>query len=436
MIPRYSRKIMTDIWSDRCKYEIWFEIERYACEAQAKLGIIPDRIIETLRKHKELYFDKNRIDEIEQETRHDVVAFLTFISENIGSDARFIHQGLTSSDVLDTCFSVQLLRSSEILIDDLTQLLIALKDQAIEHKFTRCIGRSHGIHAEPTTFGLKMLQAYNEMDRNLTRLKSAREEIRVGAISGAVGNYSSIDPKVEEYVCKKLGLESEKVSTQIIPRDRHAAFFSTLAVIASSIERFAIEIRHLQRTEIMEVAEFFSKGQKGSSAMPHKKNPILSENLTGLTRLIRMSALPALENVALWHERDISHSSVERVIGPDTSILLDFALVRLTSLVKNLEVFPDKMEENLQKLKGVIFSQNVLLELTQKGMNREEAYRVVQKNALKAINLSICFKDLLLKDTLVMNVLSKVDLDRIFNISNYFKHIETIFNRIFVNSSH
>ncbi len=431
MIDRYSRKVMTDIWSDQKKYEIWYEIECYACEAQANLGVIPKEVINTLHQNKHIIFDAKRINEIEKETKHDVIAFLTFLSEIIGDDARFIHQGMTSSDILDTCFSIQLFRSSELLIEDLKTLLKNLKNLALKHKFTKCIGRSHGIHAEPTTFGLKMAQAYTEMNRNLTRLKTASEEIRVGAISGAVGNYSSIDPKVEEYVCKKLGLKVEEISTQIIPRDRHAAFFSTLSVIASSIERLAVEIRHLQRTEIMEVSEFFSKGQKGSSAMPHKKNPIHSENLTGLSRLIRMSVIPSLENIALWHERDISHSSVERVIGPDTTVILDFALTRLSLLMENLIVYPENMEKNLYKLNGVIFSQNVLLKLTQKGMSREESYKIVQKNALKAIDDDVSFKDLLLNDKETMNVLSTKELDQIFDISRYFKHVDTVYKRIF-----
>ncbi len=431
MIDRYSRKVMSDIWSDQKKYEIWYEIERYACEAQADLGTIPKEIIHTLNKNKNIIFDTKKINEIEKETKHDVIAFLTFLSETIGEDARFIHQGMTSSDMLDTCFSIQLFRSSSLLIEDLNDLLKKIKDLALKHKFTKCIGRSHGIHAEPTTFGLKMAQAYTEMNRNLSRLKTASEEIRVGAISGAVGNYSSIDPKVEEYVCKKLGLKVEEISTQIIPRDRHASFFSTLSVIASSVERLAVEIRHLQRTEIMEVSEYFSKGQKGSSAMPHKKNPIHSENLTGLSRLIRMSVIPALENVALWHERDISHSSVERVIGPDTTIILDFALTRLSSLMENLIVYPENMEKNLHKLNGVIFSQNVLLKLIQKGLSREQSYKIVQKNALKAIEDNINFKDLLLKDKKTMNILAEEDLDEIFDISRYFRHIDTVYKRIF-----
>ena len=431
MINRYSRKIMSDIWSEQKKYEIWYEIERYACEAQAELGIIPKEVINTLDKNKKIIFDTKRINDIEKKTKHDVIAFLTFLSEKIGEDARFIHQGMTSSDILDTCFSIQLFRSAEILIADLKDLLNKIRDLAFKHKFTKCIGRSHGIHAEPTTFGLKMAQAYTEMNRNLSRLKIASEEIRVGAISGAVGNYSSINPKVEEYVCKKLGLKVEEISTQIIPRDRHAAFFSTLSVIASSVERFAVEIRHLQRTEIMEVSEFFSKGQKGSSAMPHKKNPIHSENLTGLSRLIRMSVIPALENVVLWHERDISHSSVERVIGPDTTVILDFALNRLSLLIKNLIVYPKNMEKNLYKLNGVIFSQNVLLKLTQKGLSREEAYKIVQQNALKAIESEINFKDLLLKDRKTMKVLSRTEIEEIFDISKYFKHVDTVYKRIF-----
>ena len=429
MIDRYSRKVMTDIWSDQKKYEIWYEIERYACEAQANLGVIPIEIIDTLDQNKHIIFDAKRINEIEKETKHDVIAFLTFLSEIIGDHARFIHQGMTSSDILDTCFSIQLFRSSELLIEDLKTLLKNIKNLALKHKFTKCIGRSHGIHAEPTTFGLKMAQAYTEMNRNLTRLKTASEEIRVGAISGAVGNYSSIDPKVEEYVCKKLGLEVEEISTQIIPRDRHAAFFSTLSVIASSIERLAVEIRHLQRTEIMEVSEFFSKGQKGSSAMPHKKNPIHSENLTGLSRLIRMSVIPALENIALWHERDISHSSVERVIGPDATVILDFALTRLSLLIENLIVYPENMEKNLYKLNGVIFSQNVLLKLTQKGMSREESYKIVQKNALNAWKENASFYNKILSDKKINNKISVNKLKKLFNFSYHTKRINIIFSR-------
>ena len=429
MIDRYSRKVMTDIWSDQNKYEIWYEIERYACEAQANLGVIPKEIINTLDQNKHIIFDAKRINEIEKETKHDVIAFLTFLSEIIGDHARFIHQGMTSSDILDTCFSIQLFRSSELLIEDLKTLLKKIKNLAFKHKFTKCIGRSHGIHAEPTTFGLKMAQAYTEMNRNLTRLKTASEEIRVGAISGAVGNYSSIDPKVEEYVCKKLGLKVEEISTQIIPRDRHAAFFSTLSVIASSIERLAVEIRHLQRTEIMEVSEFFFKGQKGSSAMPHKKNPIHSENLTGLSRLIRMSVIPSLENIALWHERDISHSSVERVIGPDTTVILDFALTRLSLLMENLIVYPENMEKNLYKLNGVIFSQNVLLKLTQKGMSREESYKIVQKNAMQAWKENSSFYDKIISDKKITKKIPVNKLKKLFDFSYHTKKIDIIFKR-------
>ena len=431
MIERYSRNEMREIWSQKNKYKIWFLIEAHACDAMAEIGLIPPSSAKKIWEYKDYEFDIEEIDKIEKKTKHDVIAFLTHLSDIIGPDARFIHQGMTSSDILDTCFSIQLFRSSELLIEDLKTLLKNLKNLALKHKFTKCIGRSHGIHAEPTTFGLKMAQAYTEMNRNLTRLKTASEEIRVGAISGAVGNYSSINPKVEEYVCKKLGLKVEEISTQIIPRDRHAAFFSTLSVIASSIERLAVEIRHLQRTEIMEVSEFFSKGQKGSSAMPHKKNPIHSENLTGLSRLIRMSVIPSLENIALWHERDISHSSVERVIGPDTTVILDFALTRLSLLMENLIVYPENMEKNLYKLNGVIFSQNVLLKLTQKGMSREESYKIVQKNALQAIDDDVSFQDLLLNDKETMDVLSPKELDQIFDISRYFKHVDTVYKRIF-----
>ena len=431
MIDRYSRKVMTDIWSDQKKYEIWYEIERYACEAQANLGVIPKEIIDTLDQNKHIIFDAKRINEIEKETKHDVIAFLTFLSEIIGDHARFIHQGMTSSDIFDTCFSIKLFRSSELLIEDLKNLLEKIKNLAFKHKFTKCIGRSHGIHAEPTTFGLKMAQAYTEMNRNLKRLKNASEEIRVGAISGAVGNYSSIDPKVEEYVCKKLGLKVEEISTQIIPRDRHAAFFSTLSVIASSIERLAVEIRHLQRTEIMEVSEFFSRGQKGSSAMPHKKNPIHSENLTGLSRLIRMSVIPSLENIALWHERDISHSSVERSIGPDSNITLDFALVRLSNLLDNMIVYPKKMIKNLNLTNGVVFSQEVMLELTKVGFTREKAYRMVQKHAKISISKNINLIDLLKKDKLIYSKISDKKIDSIFKYSKHLKNINYIFKRVF-----
>ena len=422
---------MVKIWSEDNKYKIWYMIEAHACSAQEILGVIPSGTAERVWRAKELKFNSEKIAEIESVTKHDVIAFLTHLAEFVGEDAKFIHQGMTSSDVLDTCFNIQLKQSCDLLLSEMDKLLQSLKNLAFKHKRTICIGRSHGIHAEPTTFGIKMAQAYSEMNRNLERLKIASEEIRVGAISGAVGNYSSIDPKVEEYVCKKLGLKVEEISTQIIPRDRHAAFFSTLSVIASSIERLAVEIRHLQRTEIMEVSEFFSKGQKGSSAMPHKKNPIHSENLTGLSRLIRMSVIPALENIALWHERDISHSSVERVIGPDTTVILDFALTRLSLLMENLIVYPENMEKNLYKLNGVIFSQNVLLKLTQKGMSREESYKIVQKNALKAIDDDVSFKDLLLNDKETMYVLSPKELDQIFDISRYFKHVDTVYKRIF-----
>ena len=429
MISRYSRKELVNIWSEENKYKIWLDVEIAAAQAMEKYKIIPKGVSSVVKRKGKI--NVKRIHQIESKVKHDVIAFLTSITEKAGYNARYLHQGMTSSDVLDTSLNIQLVQSGKILLSDIDRILSVLKKKALKYKFTPCIGRSHGIHAEPTTFGLKMAQAYTEMNRNLTRLKTASEEIRVGAISGAVGNYSSIDPKVEEYVCKKLGLKVEEISTQIIPRDRHAAFFSTLSVVASSIERLAVEIRHLQLTEIMEVSEFFFKGQKGSSAMPHKKNPIHSENLTGLSRLIRMSVIPSLENIALWHERDISHSSVERVIGPDTTVILDFALTRLSLLMENLIVYPENMEKNLYKLNGVIFSQNVLLKLTQKGMSREESYKIVQKNALKAIDDDVSFKDLLLNDKETMYVLSPKELDQIFDISRYFKHVDTIYKRIF-----
>ncbi|HHS89030.1 MAG TPA: adenylosuccinate lyase, partial [Rhodobacteraceae bacterium] len=377
MIPRYSRPEMVAIWSPETKFRIWFEIEAHACDAQAELGVIPKENAAAVWKARDATFDVARIDEIEAVTKHDVIAFLTHLAEIIGNEqARFVHQGMTSSDVLDTCYNVQLVRASDILIKDMQALLEALKRRAYEHKDTVRIGRSHGIHAEPTTMGLTFARFYAEMDRNLNRLKKARKEIATGAISGAVGTFANIDPAVEEHVCKQLGLEPEPISTQVIPRDRHAAFFAALGVVASSIENIAIEIRHMQRTEVLEAEEFFSKGQKGSSAMPHKRNPILSENLTGLARIVRMAVTPALENVALWHERDISHSSVERMIGPDATITLDFALARLTGLVDKLVIYPDNMLANMNKFRGLIHSQRVLLALTQAGVSREDAYRM------------------------------------------------------------
>ena len=376
MIPRYARPEMVNIWEPETRFSIWLDIETHAMDAMADLGIVPAEAAKAVREKGA--FDVNRIDEIERKVKHDVIAFLTSLAEHVGEEARFVHQGMTSSDVLDTCFNVQLTRASDILLADLDALLAALKTRAMEHKMTPCIGRSHGIHAEPTTFGLKLAQAYAEFERCKTRLLAAREEIAVCAISGAVGTFANIDPAVEAHVAKAMGLSVEPISTQIIPRDRHAMFFATLGVIASTMERLAVEIRHLQRTEVLEAEEYFSPGQKGSSAMPHKRNPVLTENLTGLARLVRGMALPAMENVALWHERDISHSSVERMIGPDATITLDFALARLTGVVEKLVVYPDRMQKNLDLLGGLVHSQRVLLALTQAGTSREDAYRIVQ----------------------------------------------------------
>ena len=432
MIPRYSRPEMTVIWEPATKFRIWFEIEAHACTALAELGVIPKEAAKTIwERGNAATFDVARIDEIEREVKHDVIAFLTHLSEFVGEDARFIHQGMTSSDVLDTCLSVQLVRASDILLADLDALLTALKTRALEHKDTICIGRSHGIHAEPTTFGLKLAQAYVEFERCRERMVAARKEIATCAISGAVGTFANIDPAVEAHVAKAMGLEPEPVSTQVIPRDRHAMFFATLGVIASSIERLATEIRHLQRTEVLEAEEFFSKGQKGSSAMPHKRNPILTENLTGLARLVRGMALPAMENVALWHERDISHSSVERMIGPDATVTLDFALVRLTGVIENLVVYPENMQKNLDQLGGLVFSQRVLLALTQKGASRENAYSFVQRNAMPVWRGEGNFLELLKADKDVAAKLSAQDLDKLFDLTYHTKHVDTIFTRVF-----
>ena len=407
MIERYSRPEMIKIWSPETKFNIWYEIEAYACEAQAKLGVIPIKSVDAIRKAKNTEFDISRINEIEAETKHDVIAFLTHLAEVIGQDeARFVHQGMTSSDVLDTTLNIQLVRATDILLQDIDHLLEALKAKAYSFKDTIRIGRSHGIHAEPTTMGLTFARFYAEMARNKKRLLVARSEVSTGAISGAVGTFANIDPYVEEYVCKKLNIVPETISTQIIPRDRHAAYFSALGVVASSIENIAIEIRHMQRTEVLEADEFFSKGQKGSSAMPHKRNPVLTENLTGLARLVRMSVIPALENVALWHERDISHSSVERAIAPDTTITLDFALHRLTSVIDNLVLYPKKMMENMNKFRGLIMSQRVLLALTQGGLSREKSYNLVQRNAMRVWNEGKDFETELLNDPEVLSVLS------------------------------
>lgn len=432
MIPRYSRPEMTVIWEPQTRFRIWFEIEAYACDALAELGVIPKESAKNIwDKADFVTFDVARIDEIERVTKHDVIAFLTHLAEFIGPDSRFVHQGMTSSDVLDTCLAVQLSRAADLLIADVDALLAAIRKRAYEHKFTPTIGRSHGIHAEPVTFGLKMAQAYAEFTRARERLVAARKEVATCAISGAVGTFANIDPRVEEYVAHKMGLVPEPVSTQVIPRDRHAAFFATLGVVASSVERLAIEIRHLQRTEVLEAEEYFSAGQKGSSAMPHKRNPVLTENLTGLARLVRGMAMPAMENVALWHERDISHSSVERMIGPDATVTLDFALARLTNVIDNLLVYPENMKKNLDRLGGLVHSQRVLLALTQKGVSREDAYAFVQRNAMPVWRGEGEFRTLLGQDKDVSAKLSAAELDELFDLSYHFKHVDTIFRRVF-----
>jgi len=429
MIPRYSRPEMARIWEPETKFRIWLRIETYAAEAMAELGLIPKHAADAVKQRGG--FDVARIDEIEREVKHDVIAFLTSVAEHVGPEARFLHAGLTSSDVLDTCFNVQLVEAADILIADIDALLTALKARAFEHKNTPTIGRSHGVHAEPTTFGLKLAVAYAEFARAKERLLRARAEVGTCAISGAVGTFAHVDPRVEAHVAKKLGLKVEPVSTQVIPRDRHAIYFATLAVVASSVERLAMEIRHLQRTEVLEAEEFFSEGQKGSSAMPHKRNPVLSENLTGLARLVRGYAMPALEDVALWHERDISHSSVERVIGPDATIALDFALTRLAGIIKNLVVYPERMRANLDQLGGLIHSQRVLLALTAAGIPREEAYRVVQRNAMKVWNEGGDFLAALLADKDVRKALSEDQLRAQFELGYHIKHVDTIFKRVF-----
>jgi len=423
---------MTAIWEPATKFRIWYQIEAHACDAMADLGVIPRENAEAVWKAKDVEFDVARIDEIEAETRHDVIAFLTHLAEHVGSDeARFVHQGMTSSDVLDTCFNIQLTRAADLLIADMEGLMAALKRRAFEHKDTIRIGRSHGIHAEPTTMGLTFARFYAEMDRNLARLRTARDEVATGAISGAVGTFANIDPAVEAHVCAKLGLKPEPISTQVIPRDRPAAFFAALGVVASSIENVAVEIRHMQRTEVLEAAEFFSMGQKGSSAMPHKKNPVLTENLTGLARLVRMAVIPAMENVALWHERDISHSSVERMIGPDATVTLDFALSRLTGVIDKLIVYPENMLANMNKFPGLVMSQRVLLALTQAGVSREDAYRLVQRNALKVWETGVDFKAELLNDAEVTAALSPAEIDEKFDLGYHTKHVDTIFARVF-----
>ncbi|MEJ2517036.1 MAG: adenylosuccinate lyase [Methyloceanibacter sp.] len=429
MIPRYSRSQMTDIWEPENKFRIWLKIEVTAAEAMAELGLIPKEAAEAAKARGG--FDIDRIDEIEREVKHDVIAFLTSVAEHVGPEARYLHAGLTSSDVLDTCFNVQLAEASDILIADLDALLAALKTRAHEHKHTITVGRSHGIHAEPTTFGLKLAQAYAEFTRNRERMVRARDEIATCAISGAVGTFAHVDPRVEAYVAEKLGLRPEPISTQVIPRDRHAAFFATLAVIASSVERLATEIRHLQRTEVLEAEEFFSAGQKGSSAMPHKRNPVLSENLTGLARIVRGYAIPAMENVALWHERDISHSSVERMIGPDATVTLDFALARLTGVIEGLVVYPERMQANMDRLGGLIHSQRVLLALTNAGVSREDAYRLVQRNAMKVWQENKDFLTELLADPDVRAALPEETIRDQFDLGYHTKHVDDIFARVF-----
>jgi len=432
MIPRYARPEMTAIWSPETKFRIWFEIEAHAADALAELGIIPRAAAAKVwEKGRAAKFDIARIDEIEREVKHDVIAFLTHLSEIVGPEARFVHQGMTSSDVLDTCLSVQLKRAADILIADVDALLAALKRRALENKHTVTIGRSHGIHAEPTTFGVKLASFYAEFERARQRLVAAGEEISVCAISGAVGTFANIDPRVEAHVARKLGLKTEAISTQVISRDRHAAYFAALGIVASSVERLATEIRHLQRTEVLEVEEFFSAGQKGSSAMPHKRNPILTENLTGLARMVRAYVTPALEDVALWHERDISHSSVERYIGPDATITLDFALARAANVVEKLIVYPERMKENLERTRGLVHSQRVLLALTQAGVGREGAYRLVQRHAMRAWNGEGDLLSLLKADPEVTRALPPAELEKLFDLDYHLKHVDTIFARVF-----
>ena len=432
MIPRYSRPEMTAIWTPETRFRIWFEIEAHAASAMAQLGVIPAAAAQVIwDKGSKAVFDTQRIDEIEAVTKHDVIAFLTHLAEHVGADARFVHQGMTSSDVLDTCLNVQLVRAADILIAGVDRLLAALKTRAFEHKNTVTIGRSHGIHAEPTTFGVKLAFAHAEFQRARERLVAARREVATCAISGAVGTFANIDPRVEVYVAEKLGLEAEPVSTQVIPRDRHAMYFATLGVVASSIERLATEIRHLQRTEVLEAEEFFSAGQKGSSAMPHKRNPVLTENLVGLARMVRSYAMPAMENVALWHERDISHSSVERMIGPDATVTLDFALARLAGVIEKLVIYPEAMKRNLDKLGGLHNSQRVLLALTQAGASREEAYAMVQRNAMKTWETGADFLTELKADKDVTTKVPVAALEEMFDLGYHLKHVDTIFTRVF-----
>ena len=432
MIPRYSRPEMVAIWAPETRFRIWFEIEAHACDAQAALGVIPKANAEAVWKAKDVDFNVARIDEIEAVTKHDVIAFLTHLAEIVGADqARFVHQGMTSSDVLDTTLNIQLVRAADLLLGGMDRVLAALKTRAYEHKDTVRIGRSHGIHAEPTTMGLTFARFYAEMKRGRERLENARKEVATGAISGAVGTFANIDPAVEEHVCNMLELVPEPISTQVIPRDRHAMFFATLGVIASSMENIAIEIRHMQRTEVLEAEEYFSPGQKGSSAMPHKRNPVLTENLTGLARLVRMAVIPAMENVALWHERDISHSSVERAIGPDATITLDFALHRLAGVIEKLVIYPDNMLANMNKFRGLVMSQRVLLALTQAGVSREDSYKLVQRNAMKVWEQGADFKTELLNDADVLKALSAAEIEEKFDLGYHTKHVETIFTRVF-----
>jgi adenylosuccinate lyase len=432
MIPRYSRPEMTSIWEPQTRFQIWFEIEAHAADALAEIGTIPkDAAKKVWEKAKGVTFNVERIDEIERETKHDVIAFLTHLAEIVGPEARFVHQGMTSSDVLDTCLNVQLARAADLLIADIDRVLAALKTRAFEHKLTPVIGRSHGIHAEPVTFGLKLAYAYAEFDRNRARLVAARKEIATCAISGAVGTFAQIDPRVEAHVAKAMGLTVEPISTQVIPRDRHAMFFATLGVVAASMERLAVEIRHMQRTEVLEAEEFFSQGQKGSSAMPHKRNPVLTENITGLSRMVRAYVTPALENVVLWHERDISHSSAERMMGPDATVTLDFGLNRLAGVIEKLLVYPENMQKNLDRLGGLVHSQRLLLALTQKGASREDAYRLVQRNAMPVWRGEGDFLSLLKKDEDVKKFLSDKEIEEQFDLAYHFKHVDTIFSRVF-----
>jgi adenylosuccinate lyase len=432
MIPRYTRPEMAAIWEAQTRFKIWFEIEAHAADAQAELGVIPKEAARVIwAKARDAIFDIARIDEIERETKHDVIAFTTHLAEIVGPEARFVHQGMTSSDVLDTCLNVQLTRAADLLVDDIDKVLAALKKRAFEHKMTPTIGRSHGIHAEPVTFGLKLAYAYAEFSRARERLLTARKEVATCAISGAVGTFAQIDPRVEEHVAKAMGLTPEPISTQVIPRDRHAMYFATLGVIASSVERLATEIRHLQRTEVLEAEEFFSEGQKGSSAMPHKRNPVLSENLTGLARMVRAYVTPAMENVVLWHERDISHSSAERMIAPDATVTLDFALNRLAGLIEKLLIYPKNMQKNLDRLGGLVHSQRLLMALTQKGASREEAYKYVQRNAMPVWRGEGDFLTLLKQDPDVKKYLTDAEISEQFDLGYHFKHVDTIFRRVF-----